>query len=882
MPIPQLKPSSGWKKEILRRRQNLNQFRYDRGSRGSSRPPGLWGNLLFTLSILMIAGSVSAAGFFIWIEHTLPDPANLMNRTVEQSTKIYDRTGKTVLYDIHGQKKRTLIKFEDIPEDIRWATIAIEDKKFYGHGGFDIKGIIRAVLVNLSRGGKAQGGSTITQQLIKNSVLSSEKTYTRKIKELILAWRLESQMSKDQILELYLNEIPYGSVSYGISSAAETFFGKEVKDLTLSEIAVLVSLPKATTYYSPYGNHKDDLLSRSRSVIDQMVEIGRLTPEQAEEAKKDDPLKRVLPKRESIVAPHFVFYIKDLLTEKYGDRMVEQGGLKVITSLDLEKQKFAEEAIAAQIEENEKKWKAGNAALVSLDPKTGQILAMVGSRDYFDEKHDGNVNVTLRPRQPGSSFKPIVYAASFLKGYTPNTILFDVDTIFKTEIGEDYNPKNYDLKEHGPVTVRQALAGSLNVPAVKMIYLTGTKNVLDLADNLGYSTLKERSRFGLSLVLGGGEVRLLEHAAAFGVFATEGVKHEISPILKVEDPSGNILEEWKDSEKEVLSAQVTRQISNILSDNDARSYIFGAQNYLTLPDRAVAAKTGTTNDFHDAWTIGYTPELVTGVWVGNNDNSEMKLGADGSKIAAPIWNSYMRKALQNVPVSTFNPPDEVVTGKGILDGVPYSSTVVKINSATGLPADQNTPPEQIIDREYRQYHSILHYVNKDDPRGAVPEDPNSDPQYTNWELGVQNWAAANGFINEAPPFAAQSDVQTVQPQPDTVRPQESDIEQDNNLPVSESISVKWKNPRNNRLISSDIFPFAVITSLSDPDIYEAELIISADNNSFSLGKARKEDNGNFMWFWGEAPKPGNYSLQIKIWSQGRQFLLGPPADITIQ
>lgn len=844
------------------------------------------------ISVAMIAGSVSAAGFFIWIEHTLPDPGNLIDRTVEQSTKIFDRTGKIVLYDIHGEKKRTVISFSDIPDSIKWATIAIEDKKFYEHSGFDIKGIIRSVIVDISRGGKAQGGSTITQQLIKNSILSREKTYTRKIKELILAWKLENKLSKDQILELYLNEIPYGSISYGIESAAQTFFGKEAKELSLSEVAMLAALPKAPSYYSPYGNHKDELASRTRFVIDEMAEIGKITAEEAAEAKKDDPVSRVLPRRESIIAPHFVMYVKEILTEKYGDRMVEQGGLKVITSLDLDKQKFAEEAVAAQVEDNEKKWKAGNASLVSLDPKTGQILAMVGSRDYFDEEHDGNVNVALRPRQPGSSFKPIVYAASFIKGFTPNTILFDVNTIFKTEIGEDYEPKNYDLKEHGPVTVRSALAGSLNIPAVKMIYLTGIKNVLDLADNLGYSTLKERSRFGLSLVLGGGEVKLLEHTAAFGVFATEGVKHEISPILKVEDPSGLVLEEWKDSSQEVLSPQVVRQISSILSDNDARTFIFGAQNYLILPDRAVAAKTGTTNDYHDAWTVGYTPELVTGVWVGNNDNAEMKKGADGSKIAAPIWNAYMRKALSNIPPSSFNPPDDVITGKFILDGVPYSTVSVKINSATGLPADESTPPGQIVTKEYRQYHSILYYINKDDPRGPAPADPKLDLQYLNWELGVQNWAAANGFVNEAPPLTAQVNQETLEPEQGSnintgVNQDKPEINQTATL---DSVSVKWKNPRNNKQLTTDVFPFAVIASLSDPDIYEAEVIIKGGSalsspqggKTISLGTAKKESNGNFMWFWGEVPSPGDYTLQIRVFSQNKQYLVDPPINISIK
>lgn len=889
MPIPQLQSSSSWRAAAERRRRATEQFRYSRnnrfGGRGPNKKVGFFGGLLLLLSAAILAGSVAASGFFIWIEHSLPDPANLMERAVAQSTKIYDRTGKTVLYEIHGAQKRTLIDLKDVPEAVKWATIAIEDKNFYEHGGFDLRGIARAIFVNLTKGGKVQGGSTITQQLIKNSILSKEKTYSRKLKELILAWKLESRLSKDQILELYLNEIPYGSTSYGIESAAETFFGKKTPELSASEATLLTALPKAPTYYSPYGNHKDELLARSRHILDEMVQIGKMTKEEAEKAKADNPLERILPRREAIIAPHFVLYIKELLTEKYGERLVEQGGLKVITTLDLDKQKFAEEAITAQGAENEKKWGAGNAALVSLDPQTGQILAMVGSRDYFDDTHDGNVNVTIRPRQPGSSFKPIVYAASFLKGFTPTTILYDVNTIFKTEIGEDYEPKNYDLKEHGPVTVRQALAGSLNIPAVKMIYLTGVKNVLDLADKIGYTTLKERSRFGLSLVLGGGEVKLLEHTSAFGVFASLGTKHTISPLLKVEESSGTVLEEWVDEKEEVFPTQIAHQISNILSDNDARSFIFGAQNFLTLPGRAVAAKTGTTNDYHDAWTIGYTPELVTGVWVGNNNNSEMKRGADGSKIAAPIWNAYMRKALQNTPPSFFSAPEAVVTGKPVLDGNPYNTLKIRINRATGLLADENVSEDQVETREYRQVHNILHYINKNDPRGAPPTEPQSDPQYENWETGVKNWATTNGIITELPPEVTASLLEEATSQP-VLQPPVTEINREENVTQDVTVlgfsAVKWKSPKNNKQLSAEMFPFTIIASLTDQNFTEAELIVESKNNNFSLGLAQKEENGNYRWFWSEYPPKEDYLLRIKINFQGKKFYLEPPITVSAQ
>ncbi len=712
--------------------------------------------------IFFLAGSISGLAIFAWFSRELPDPGKILDRQIVQSTKIYDRTGQTILYEIHGDQKRSLIELKDIPEKVKWAAIAIEDKDFYKHHGFDLRGILRAIWVNLARGGKIQGGSTITQQFIKNSILSSEKTYTRKIKELVLSYQMERKFTKDQILQLYFNEIPYGSTAYGIQSAAQTFFGKDAKNLDLAEGALLAALPKAPTYYSPYGSHKEELLGRQKYILDLMVEQGYITKEEAEEAKAIDIMSRIVPRRENILAPHFVMYVKEILTEKYGEKTVDQGGLKVYTTLDLDKQKIAEEAIAKNIEKNVEKYNAYNAALVALDPKTGEILAMVGSKDYFAEpepegckpgldcRFEPNVNVAIRLRQPGSSFKPIVYAAAFQKGYTPETILFDVVTTFKTET-KDYRPNNYDGKEHGPVTMRAALAGSLNIPAVKTIYLAGISNVLDLADKLGYTTLTDRSRFGLSLVLGGGEVKLLEHVAAFGTFANDGSLVKTQVILKVEDGKGKILEEKKHEEKKVFEPQIARQITSVLSDNAARSFIFGSKSPLVLAERPVAAKTGTTNDWRDGWTIGYTPSLVAGVWVGNNDNKEMKRGADGVYVAAPIWNSFMSQALANSPVEQFPAPAPSGATKPILSGKIEGETTVKIDKASGKLATELTPPTFIEEKIYRDLHSILHYVNKDDPNGPYPENPAADPQYTAWEEAVQRWAKEQNYTTETPP-----------------------------------------------------------------------------------------------------------------------------------
>lgn len=688
---------------------------------------------------------VAGIGMLAWISKDLPSSDGVLKRQITLSTKIYDRTGETVLYDIYGNIKRTAINLDQVPEYAKQAVITAEDRNFYSHKGFSITGIIRSAIVNAVTGSRV-GGSTLTQQFVKNAILSNEKTYTRKIKELLISYRIEQSFSKDEILNMYLNEIPYGSVIYGIEAASQSFFGKPAKDITLAEAAILAAIPNRPTYYSPYGSHKDQLLIRQRYILDSMAELGYISKDQAEAAK--DEKIAFKPLNESIVAPHFIMYIKELLSEKYGESFINQEGLKVYTTIDLDKQKIAEEAVKKGIEDNSEKYGFNNASLVSLDPKTGQILAMVGSADFFNEDIDGQVNVSIRPRQPGSSFKPIVYLASFIKGYTPDTIVYDTLTNFDTGSGTPYQPKNYNLNESGPVTLRKALAGSLNIPAVKATYLTGMDNVLNLADELGYSTLKDRDRFGLSIVLGGAEVKLLEHAQAYATFSQEGTRHDISAILKIEDKNGKVIEEYKDKSKEVVEPEFVRNLTDILSDDGARSYVFGAGSKLTLPGRPVAAKTGTTNDYRDAWVMGYTPSLVCGVWVGNTDNKEMKRGADGSVVAAPIWNQYMREALKDSPAESFTKPEKIVTGKPMLDGQTGGNKTVKIDTISGKLATEYTPESTIKEVPSAEVHDILHYINKDDPRGPDPENPADDPQYYNWEAGVKAWAEKNGISTE--------------------------------------------------------------------------------------------------------------------------------------
>ena len=698
---------------------------------------GVAGLILFLLSILGITMAMA------WISRDLPNPNTLLNRDIPQSTKLFDRTGKVLLYEIHGDEKRTLVKIEDIPDSVKFATISLEDRKFYEHHGINWGRILKALYYDVLHRRLAQGASTLTQQLVKNAILTNEKSFERKFKEILIALQIERNFTKDQILQMYLNEIPYGSSIYGVESASETYFGKHASELTLDEAALLASIPQAPDLYNPYGiglhgDNRDLLVRRQRIALDSMVRDGYITKQEAENAKKIKTLDKLIPRKiQGIKAPHFVMYIRSLLINRYGQKTVEQGGLNVITSLDWNLQQMAEEDVKKGVERNGERYGFTNGALLSLDPKSGQVLAMVGSKDFFDKDIDGQVNVTLRPRQPGSSFKPIVYTAGFIKGYTPETVLWDVVTPFKTG-SKTYLPQNYSFSYHGPLTVRKALQGSLNIPAVKMLYLVGVDRALDFAQQLGYTTLNDRSRFGLALVLGGGEVKMIEHVNAFATFANQGKQFPITGILKVTDAKGQVLEEWSPtSGKQVIPKQAALQITNVLSDNNARAYVFGTHSPLILQDRQVAAKTGTTNNNKDAWTIGYTPNIVTAVWMGNSSGQEMKRGADGSVIAAPVWQSFMKQATKTFTKESFEKPEPVKTTKPVLLGKSFKTTL-KIDKVSGKIATAFTPPELVEEKTFYEGHTILHYLDKDDPLGNTP--PNfKDPMYTPWEHAVQAW-----------------------------------------------------------------------------------------------------------------------------------------------
>ena len=718
-------------------------------SRFSSRrikqaKPGLFKKIIILGIVLFFIGSSLIVATISWLNYTLPSPEKLLERDLAQTTKIYDRTGKVILYEIFAEQRRTMVNLTEIPKNLIQATLVAEDKDFFTHPGFDLKAILRAIIVDIIQGGKVQGGSTLTQQFIKNAFLTTQKTYKRKITEILLAYQIEKKFSKQEILQMYFNEIPYGSNAYGAEAASQIYFSKTVRDITLDEAALLASLPKAPTHYSPHGNYQDELINRRNYILNAMKELGYITRQQQVSAKKINTLEKISPKHANIIAPHFVMYIKDKLTEKYGAKQIEQGGLKIITTIDIAKQTIAEQAIAKYAEINQKKYNASNAALICLDVQTGEILAMVGSKNFFDKEIDGQVNVTISNRQPGSSFKPIVYAAAFSKGYTPETILFDVETNFGPAGPDkiDYIPKNYNEEYFGPVSIRKALAGSLNVPGVKTIYLTGMDSVLTLAQKMGYTTLGDRKRYGLSLVLGGGEVKLLEHVSALAVFANHGKKSSIISILKIEDNNKNILEEKKDanlSNEKIISPNTANLITSILSDNDSRSFVFGEKNSLTLPDRPVAAKTGTTNDFRDAWTIGYTPDIAVGVWVGNSNNEEMADKSDGSNVAAPIWQEFMINALKNTPVKTFKNPKPNQSSKSILRGEIPEQITLKIDKASGKLATELTPAKYIIEKTFKAYYPILYYIDKDNPDGPIPSNPMSDPQYVLWKESIEKW-----------------------------------------------------------------------------------------------------------------------------------------------
>ncbi len=567
---------------------------------------------------------------------SLPSPKTIGKVNYPLSTHIYDRNGK-LLYEFYREQNRTPVKLTTLPSYITRATIAIEDKDFFKHNGISpIGGIIRALKENIFNK-KFQGGSTITQQLVKSALLTPERTIQRKFKEIILALWTERIFTKEEILEMYLNQVPYGGASYGIEEAAKTYFKKSAKELNISEAAFLAGLPQAPSLYSPFIN-PTLALRRRNEVLKEMLELKYINEQQYKQAKEID-LEIASPKT-AIRAPHFVFFVKNELINRFGIRTVEEGGLRVITSLDLNLQEQAEEMLKEELEKI-KNLNVTNGAILITNPKTGEILAMVGSVDYFDG-NSGAFNVTTALRQPGSSIKPLMYSLALERDYTAATPIDDTPVVFPNPGSVPYKPVNYDGKFHGRLPLRYVLANSFNVPAVKTLNTLGVNDFVEHARKLGISTWTDPSRFGLSLTLGGGEVSMVDMAKAFGTFASLGERKNISPIIKITDVLGDTIYENDPQPRQVLSPGVSYIISDILSDNQARTMAFGSRSALEIPGYKVAVKTGTTDDKKDNWTIGYTPEYLAVVWVGNNNNTPMHpYLTSGITGAAPIWNKVM-------------------------------------------------------------------------------------------------------------------------------------------------------------------------------------------------------------------------------------------------
>lgn len=726
-----------------------------------------WSTLAVAAFFLFAGGVLLTGILFAWYAKDLPRP-DKVKRSEGLSTVVLDRNGEK-LYDIFKDENRILVKWEDIPRAVKDATIAIEDKDFYKHQGLSRTGILRA-MVNIFIFRNLQGGSTLTQQLVKNVLLTQERTLPRKIKEAILAIQIERKYTKDEILRMYLNETPYGGTAVGVEAASEYYFAKPVRELTLVESAVLAGFAQAPSRYSPFIGVANAYVGRSQQVLRRMREDGYITATQETQAREELETIQFSQGDTGLRAPHFVAYVRELLNEKFGEKLVDAGGLTVTTTLDWKLQEKAQLAVFEEVEKA-KKLKVGNGAAVVLDPKTGEILAMVGSKDYTATDSGGykfNV-VTQGLRQPGSAIKPITYAAAFKKGYTASTLLLDVDTKYPSGDPDkpEYNPKNYDNTFRGPLQLRFALGNSINVIAVKVSALVGVRDTLRLAFDLGLTSLEPTDenlkRIGLSLTLGGGEVKLLELAEAFSVFATGGDRHDSQAILKVVDSKGKTLFEHKPtSGSRVLSSEIAYLVSDILSDNDARKEVFGLRSHLFISGRTVAAKTGTTDDKRDNWTVGYTPSVVVGTWVGNNDNSPMHPSlASGVTGAAPIWSRIMREALKDKPEEPFLRPDGIVEmeidaygGGTPKEGYPTrKERFVRGTEPTGPAAiykeikvsksDTNklASPVQIAKGEYETRSFVV----------FTEEDPVSTDGKNRWQEAMNAWLAGQSDPKLHPP-----------------------------------------------------------------------------------------------------------------------------------
>lgn len=673
---------------------------------------------LVVVGIGFLGGGILA----LWIALTpTPDIASFATRQVNQSTKIYDRTGQVLLYDYNRDAKRDVVPLASISPYALSATVAIEDSGFYEHGAIRFTSIIRAIIADALGGGLVQGGSTITQQVVKNTLLTNKKSVVRKAHEWILAIKLEENFSKDSILEAYLNNVPYGGTLYGIEAASEAYFGIPAKNLDLAQSAYLAAMIQAPSYFSPNGAHKDALTARQHVVLARMLQLGIISSVEEKNAEAEQVAFSAQTKT-SIIAPHFVFYILDYLEQKYGPQALAQG-LKVTTTLDADLQTHAESIIEGYAATNLKNFNASNEAMTAIDPNTGQILAMVGSNNFFSTTTDGQYNATLADRQPGSTMKPFIYALALQDGYTRDTVVYDVPTQFSTacsasDVANDtspcYSPQDFDSKFRGPMTFETALAQSINVPAIETLYLVGIQNAIDFAKSFGLSTLGDAAQYGLTIVLGGGEVRLLDLTNAYAAFANGGTLNPSTGILEIDDGADNVLEQFQGNPQTVVPQNIANDMNAMLSDDPARVPEYPLNSVLHFSGYDVAVKTGTTNDTRDAWVVGYTPSIAIGTWAGNNDNSKMTKTIAGF-ILAPMWHDIMAYALTKYPQTYFGQPD------------PISSTVPPMLQGQWQTA--------------QGVHSLLYYVNKRSPLSGTPD--TTDAQFSHWETALSMWLANN-------------------------------------------------------------------------------------------------------------------------------------------
>lgn len=675
----------------------------------------LW---LFSIIILFIISFFLFSTAFII--KNLPKPEILAKPVTGGSLQIYDRTGTILLYEIGLRKYWS--NYNEFGRNIIYATLAAEDDSFFEHKGISIKGILRSIWLNLKTRSLVYGGSTITQQLARNLFLNQEKTLLRKIQEIILAIELERNFSKEDILTFYLNSINYGAGNIGVKAAAYFYFNKNIKDLTLAEAATLAAIPKSPKYLEPTNEENLKRLKERRNLIlKKLLELNWISYDEYIKAIKTEI--NVTKKRYSkIAAPHFVIEVKKILEKMFPNKNLENSGFKVITTLNYNYQKIAENVIKDWTLKNEKKSGAKNSALLMMDTKTGEILAMVGSRDFFDETIQGQVNMTTSPRQPGSAFKPISYVTLFQLGYPIETVLFDVPTNFGTP-ENPYSPKNFDNQFRGPVNLKIALAQSINIPAVKVFYLAGPERVIENAKKFGITTLKDYKYYGLPLALGSAEVKMIDLIRAYSVFANDGELVSQSLILKIYDQNNNLIYEYKPKKQKVIDSQPVRMLNAILKDYEARRGLFIASLPLTkVEDYEIAIKTGTSDYYRDAWTIGYTPNFVVGVWAGNTDGTPTKKAA--SIIATlPIWNNFVKQIIKDYPKIKFLEPMPVKVNKPMLNGKWFD--------------------------DIYGVHCILHYVDRNDPLGPIPSNPYKDPQYLKWESAVQLWFNQQGFLKNS-------------------------------------------------------------------------------------------------------------------------------------